>query len=457
MDKKHHRAMAAFLASSLSLSPLFAQVAGGTSSLNPKSDTELVSDVSQWNDNFSADRNQAIFKDLAKQFKDGAASDLSMANKLRLVIYSPNLSPQSREQAIKDLLTTQESQTKQLKSAALSEKVANVLKALNLFGTGVKAITYVTEGDYTGAKAVVINEFIKSVLAGSGAAAGTWIPGGQFVGASAGEYVHEKYVQKTIEDYENAVRNSEYADKYLGKPWLHPELIIDDKGNVRELPNNQYMNKWGNIITRTPDEQKAYEDSMHTGWLNEKKWLQVEKDFANGKINPEQYSQLRAQWKMHNPNVRWNPLGAGNCEDAANDSAVKEMLQIAQKINSMAQGIQAGVTMEGAAGDAAVLRSVGKANDMMAMATRLQTLNNQVVAKYTKECLQGIAVAAGLAPEPKKPASQQAEPSLGWGVVKNKDGSRDELVTGKDADGKPVKVWTTYNKEGRVTATRIER
>lgn len=449
--------MAAFLAASLTISPLFAQVSGGNSSPNPKPDTELVSDAGQWNDNFSADRNQAIYKDLSKQFKNGAASDLSIANKLRLVIYSPNLSPQSREQAIKDLLATQESQTKQLKSAALSEKVARLLKYLNIFGTGFKAIGYVTEGDYTGAKAVVVNEFIKSVLAGSGAAAGSWMPGGQFIGAAAGEYVHEKYVQKSIDDYENAVRNSEYADKYLGKPWMRPQLIIDDKGNVRELPINQYVNKWGNIITRTPEEQKAYEESMHTAWANDKKWLQVEKDFANGKINPEQYGQLRAQWKMRNPNVRWNPLGAGNCEDAASDPAVKEMLQIAQKLNGMAQGIQAGVTMEGAAGDAAVLRSLGKANDMMAMATRLQTLNNQVVAKYTKECLQGIAVSAGLAPAPKASASQPTEPSWGWGVVKNKDGSRDELVTGKDADGKPVKVWTTYSKEGRVMATRIER
>ncbi len=450
---------AAWLASSLVAAPVGAQVSGGSASLNAPSSEVLVSDAAAWADNLSADHNQAIFKDLAKQFKTGAAADLKLANQLRILAANSKMSPELRKQGIQQAMQAYASKVSADKSAALSEKVARVLKRLNWFSTAFKAGGYLAEGDFTGAKAVVVQEVAKNALSGTGALAGSWLPGGQFVGAQAGEYVHEAYVQKAIDSYEAAARNSAYADKYLGKPWLRPQWILDRDGTVRELPIDQYMGKDGVIRTRDATEQKVFEDGMHIAWFNDQKWRQVESSFAAGKLSPEQYSQLRAQWAMRNRDTRWNPLGAGNCDDASNDPAVKEMLQIAQRLDAMGKSIQAGVGKAGDAGDTAVLRSVGQADDMMAQATRLQTLNTQVVAKYSKECLQGIAVAAGLAPAPAaSPAiSSPALAANGSGTVFNKDGSRDVMVTGKDADGKAVKVWTTYSKEGRVTATRIER
>ena len=43
------------------------------------------------------------------------------------------------------------------------------------------------------------------------------------------------------------------------------------------------------------------------------------------------------------------------------------------------------------------------------------------------------------------------------GTVYNKDGSKDVLHYEKDKDGKEVAVWTTYDKNGRVTKKRREK
>ncbi len=461
MMRRNYIVGVALLAASMAVLPLAAQISGGSASITPGQATDndmLVHDVTEWSDNLFADRNQAIFKDLAKQFTSEAKSDLALVAKLRELAANPKMSRELKNEGIKQALETYKSATTKENAAAFSQKVAKVLERLNFVATAAKAAGYAVEGDYTGAAAAVVQESTKNVLAGGGAVAVSWIPGGQYGGAMFGEYVHETYVKKAIEQYENSVRDKAYAEKYAGRPWLRPQVILDRDGTVRALPPDQYMGKDGVIRIREEDEQKAYEAQMHVNWANNQKWQQVEKDFAAGKVSPSQYSQLRAQWTMRNRNDRWNPLGAGNCDDAAKDPDVKEMLQIAKQLNVIAKSIETDVQgrTDSDAADAAAYRSAGKASGLMAKADRLQVLNKQVVAKYTKECLQGIAVSEGLAPATPTP-SPVPTASNGSGTVFNKDGSREVMTTGKAADGKSVRVWTTYNKAGRVISTRVEQ
>lgn len=451
------------LAAIIAIAPLAAQISGGSAQINkpPASANQPPASVSQiwvpdsgaWMDNVSSEGNQALFKDLARQFTADAGQQRALAARLYELASNPKMSPELKREGLREAVKLQFSSPGTEKAASYAEGVAKVLQRLNMVSVGMKALGYVVEGDFTGAAGVLIQETTKSGMATGGGMAGSWFPGGQFIGASLGDYAHDQYVKQAIDSYENAIRDKAYADKYIGKPWLTPQVILDRDGKVRALPIDQYMDKQGVIRTRSPEEQAAYEKQAATDSASAKRWAEIERDFKAGKISAEQYAQLRGQYAMRNRAAKWNPQGAGNCEAAANDPAVQELLVITKRLNAMAGGINAdSINTEGEAKAA-----LGQANALMALAGRAQTLTNQVQARYTKECLKSVAADAGIGPS-HAPSDEPAPNShTGSGTVYNKDGSREVLTPGKDADGKPVSVWTTYDKNGRVTKTRIER
>ena len=390
---------------------------------------------------------------MPRQSTADAGQQRALAARLYELASDPRMSPELKREGLRKAVELQISSPGTEKAASYADGVAKVLQRINMVSVGMKALGYVVEGDFTGAAGVLVQEATKSGMATGGGLAGSWVPGGQFIGANLADYAHDQYVKQAIDSYENAIRDKAYADKYIGKPWLTPQIILDRDGKVRALPIDQYMDKQGVIRTRSPEEQAAYEKQAATDAASARRWAEVERDFKAGKISPEQYAQLRGQYAMRNRAAKWNPQGAGNCEAAANDPAVQELLVITKRLNAMAGGIKAdSINTEGEA-----KAMLGQANSMMALAGRAQTLTNQVQARYTKECLQSVAADAGIGPAPA--ASQEPPPDSnnGSGTVFNKDGSREVLTPGKDQDGKTVRVWTTYDKNGRVTNTRIER
>lgn len=444
------------LAAVIAIAPLAAQISGGSANINqpPASVSQIwVPDSGAWMDNVSSEGNQALFKDLARQFTADAGQQRALAARLYELASKPGMTPELRREGLREAVKLQISSPGTERAAGYADGVAKVLQRMNMVSVGMKALGYVVEGDFTGAAAVLVQEGSKSALAAGGGLAGSWAPGGQFIGANLGEMAHEQYVKNAIDAYETAIRDKAYAEKYIGKPWLTPQVILDRDGKVRALPIDQYMDKQGVIRTRSPEEQAAYEKQAATDSASAKRWAEVERDFKAGKISPEQYAQLRGQYAMRNRAVKWNPQGAGNCEAAANDPAVQELLSITKRLNAMAGGIQS----EAIKTEAQAKAMLGQANSMMALAGRAQTLTNQVQARYTKECLQSVAADAGIGPAPAASEEPAPDSHTGSGTVYNKDGSREVLSQGKDADGKPVSVWTTYDKNGRVTNTRIER
>lgn len=452
---RSHLLAGAALAAAIALAPLAAQVSGGSASLNPPGSVSQTwaADSGAVMDNLSADRNQALFKDLARQFTADAARQHTLASELQKLASNPKMSPALKREGMRKALEMHMDASGGEKASGYADKVGKVLQRINMVSTGMKALGYVVEGDFTGAAGVLIQETTKSGMAAGGGLLGSWVPGGQFLGANLGEMAHDEYVKKAIDSYENAIRDKAYVDKYVGKPWLRPQVILDRDGTVRALPPDQYMDKDGVIRTRSPEEQDRYEKQAALDSLNGRRWAEIERDREAGKISPEQYAQLRGQWAMRDRTAKWNPLGAGSCDAAANDPNVQEMLGIAKRLSAMGKAIEAraGNAEDNLGGMTA------SANSMMAMADRLQVLNKQVLAKYTKECLQGVAAKAGLGPAPAATPEPAPSNANGSGTVFNKDGSRLVLTPGKDADGKTVKVWTTYSKDGRVTDTRIER
>jgi len=449
-------AAVAAVAALVALAPLAAEISGGSASLNqpPASVSQVwAPDTGAWMDNVSTDSNQAIFKDLARQFTADANQQRALAARLYELASNPKMSPELKREGLRKAVELQISSPGTEKAASYAEGVGKLLQRMNMVSTGMKALGYVVEGDFTGAAAVLAQEASKNAMAAGGGLAGSWLPGGQFVGANLGEYAHEEYIKKAIEAYENAIRDKAYTDKYVGKPWLVPQVILDRDGTVRALPPDQYMDKQGVIRTRSPEEQVAYEKQAALDSMNARRWAEIERDHAAGKISPEQFAQLRGQFAMRDRTAKWNPLGAGSCESAANDPNVQEMLAIAKRLNAMGQGIEA----QAGNAEANLGGMTASANSMMAMAQRLQSLNQVVQAKYTKECLKGVAADAGLGPAPAAKPEPTPSEANGSGTLFNKDGSRLVLTTGKDADGKTVKVWTTYDKDGRVKDTRIER
>lgn len=425
--------------------PLDAQVADGSASLDTAS-TAWKPDYGDAVGYFSSNPVQAAFGDLSAYYgKDAKATQAKAQQVLQTAYNTPGLSKEKKAEIVNLAFEGAESAGDSAKWQKWSRQFATLLETVNMIDTAGQSLGYVAEGDFLGAAGVLVQENTKDAMAATGVFAGSWFPGGQFLGALAGEFVHETYIKKAVENFENAKRNKAYAEKYVGKPWLRPQLFIRSDGMIIALDPDQYLDKDGLIKRRPPAEQAAYEKQAALNSLNSRTWNEIERDRAAGKIGEDQYGKLKAQWLQRDRTVRWSPLGVGSCDAAAVDPEVIEYIKLARQM-------EAGWNEIKASGSRARYNELNQT--LTPVGHRIKQLWPKLNAKYSTECLKSIAASQGRGPAK---AGQDPAPANGSGVVKNADGSRLVLTTGKDADGNPVKVWTTYDKDGRVKNTRIER
>jgi|GEM_PF-5196505 len=254
-------------------------------------------------------------------------------------------------------------------------------------------------------------------------------------------------------------------------PWTNVELTLG--GDIKETNTDDARMVRQIIVQSYEAEEIALDEALATqqrlglkeGSESVKK-LMRERDGAE-KRSRERYTFL--DWSQSRNARTHSAAGAAqkqsngvsaSCSDASKDPDVIELRQIATSLESAAKRVQSESSNisradASAQGDAAVMQSLastlGDANQMMALANKVETLNARVTKKYTKECLQSLADADKAAvQDPNRKQQPESANATGSGIVKNKDGSRVELTTEKDSSGKNVKVWTTYDRTGKV-------
>lgn len=301
------------------------QVSQGTANLGPQSPQDpasLLGDL--WmthtpgaTEVISADHNSAAASEFGKALIEGNGAEAQLRRRLAQLASDPRMSPGLRKEgldAAKDLKTTIANNEKW---GGRFETLGKLLEVIDITSTLAKAAGYAAERDATGAANVLFKELSKKLLEGIGMAGLSWIPGGQVLGTVAGEQIYEGYVEKELEKRENEVRAAEYAEKYLNKPWLPVNQVMDDRGNVRTIDADMYIDKeTGQIKRRTPEQQALYEEGMKTRWLDGNRWAGVMRDLAEGKIDQARYDELRENYANRDPSRPWNPdaadpLGAG--------------------------------------------------------------------------------------------------------------------------------------------------
>ncbi|MCA1794337.1 MAG: hypothetical protein LC660_10805 [Desulfobacteraceae bacterium] len=226
------------------------------------------------------------------------------------------------------------------------KKAGKFLKMVDFVSSGAKVAGYLAEGDMTGASGVFANEASKKLSAAGGAAALSWIPVvGQTSGAAAGEEFHNNYVRPEIEKRENDLRDSEYKDKYLNKPWLAPTTIMDSKGNVRELPSDMYFDRDSNLVKRrSTAEQKAYEQKKFIEYKDAKKLNRLIDGLAKGDISEEEYDEALDDYRNRDKSRPWEPPSwleeseAAEEEEEASEAGDGSILNYVKPIKLTAKG-----------------------------------------------------------------------------------------------------------------------
>jgi hypothetical protein len=313
-----HAARVAILASTTALfalaatiAPSSAQVSGQTAELGGSGGS--LSDlywkgVPAGTETATHDWIGAGFKDLADAHKmDGQTTSQTRKAVLRLANNS-RMSPALKAEGLKAADAMQAEVEGGAKSATFLEKASKVLDVIELVSTTSKAGGYAVEGDFTGATSILVKEISKKLMEGAGMAGLSWLPGGQMIGALAGEKAFESQVEPIIDANEKAVRDQAYADKYLNKPWMPKNEIIDSTGTVRMLDPDMYVEKGSGLIRRrSPQDQQAYENQQHTKWLDGQQWSKIMKDLADGKIDQTRYDALLAAYRDRDVTKPWDP------------------------------------------------------------------------------------------------------------------------------------------------------
>ncbi len=104
---------------------------------------------------------------------------------------------------------------------------------------------------------------------------------------------------------EKKIRDQEYVQKDLNKPWLPENKALMSDGAVRTLDNDMYVDKvTGNILRRSTKEQQVFEANAHRIWMDNQKRKKIEQelmkmasDFKSGAINQEQYKELLTEYE----------------------------------------------------------------------------------------------------------------------------------------------------------------
>lgn len=308
-----------------------AQIGGSSSSSGETSTLGKVSDLwithgADFTDGMTADHSSSIFNTLGEAFKGDAKTTHDLFNKTLNLATNSKLSPELADAGKKVAAGLRDSEAKQLAAAGLSDKIADTLDFLDKYTLAVKTAAYLSEGDVTGAVNLWVKDTAKKLLEkvttlGLGKA-GKWLGlketiGAGLLGTLTGEVISENVIDAWLDRNEQAVRDAEYREKYLNKPWLPAQQVMDDHGNVHTLDPDTYVERGTGLIKRrTPEEQARYEDQQHTKWLDGRTWEGIMNDLASGKINAAQYEEFRSKYSSRDPSKPWDPnavslLGAG--------------------------------------------------------------------------------------------------------------------------------------------------
>lgn len=183
------------------------------------------------------------------------------------------------------------------------------LQIIDFVSTGSKAAAHLAEGDKTGAVTVIVDDACKKACAAAGAFGMSWLPGiGPIAGSAAGEEFHTAYVRPGLDKREKELRDQEYRERYLNKPWLRKEQLMDAQGNVRELDHDMYFDRESGLVRRRPPaEQAKYEAQKHRDWLDSKKLSALHSDRMNGKIDEAEYQRAMSSYRNRDKSKPWDP------------------------------------------------------------------------------------------------------------------------------------------------------
>lgn len=296
---------------------LEAQVAQGTAAISVSNDPGFFNSAYDFYNKNTAEVTDILTKDYvgeginsyANALHNQAGKTVDSAAKTYALSFNKKLSPElvkegrvASKQGLADAKGL-------VNDSNFVKNVGKALDAINFVSVGAQGLGYLAEGDFKGAVGVVFQEGTKKIITGGGAAALSWIPGvGPFLGSFAGDQFFSRVVKGEMEAYENGRRDSDYAQKYLNKPWLTPVLLMDENGKVTELEPDMYLDKnTGLVKRRTPEAQKAFEEGQRVKWKDGLEWGKIVTDLAEGKISEQRYDQLLADYRNRDPLQPWDP------------------------------------------------------------------------------------------------------------------------------------------------------
>ncbi len=132
-----------------------------------------------------------------------------------------------------------------------------------------------------------------------------------------------------------------------------------------------------------------------------------------------------------------------DAKELENDPDYIELMKLSNEMMGLANKAMAQA-------NAGKIPSASTVNRITALEPKISALSKRLEARYSKKYL-------GKNKTDNKDKNQQNTGEDRGGTVYNKDGSKDVLHYEKDKDGKEVAVWTTYDKNGRVTKKRREK
>jgi hypothetical protein len=262
----------------------------------------------------------AVTDALTHDFNGGALEDFTRAahadvktlgetrKSLLKLAANPKMSSELAAEGLKAAAENEAEAQGAASQAGFAQKLSKVLDVIDLVSTTSKASAYATEGDFSGATKIIVGEMTKKLMEGAAMAGLSWMPGGQFVGALAGEQAYEAKVEPILAANEKALRDQQYADTYLGKPWLPEHTRIDQDGNVHVMAPDEYIDRdTGNVQRRSPEDQAAYEAQQHIKYRDSLQWAQIMKDLAAGKIDAAHYDGLLTSFRERDTTKPWDP------------------------------------------------------------------------------------------------------------------------------------------------------
>lgn len=206
--------------------------------------------------------------------------------------------------------------------SAWLKKAAKFVEVVDVVSTGAKALAYASEGDSTGAAAIIARDIAKKLSEGAGMLGLSWVPGGSVLGAYWGERIYMERLDPKLLANEKRVRDQEYAEMYLNKPWLVPVEIMGPNGTIRVLAPDMYFDRQkGAVQRRSPQDQAAYEAAAKIRWDDARNLIRIEQDLADGTITAQQHAALMHDYRTRDTSKAWEPR---LLPDTTGDTTAKE-------------------------------------------------------------------------------------------------------------------------------------